>query len=601
MPKVECEVCGGTDFYKESGHYFCNECQTQTQEIQEHVFEEELVKFNVKSTRKIEKNRDKSENNITSWECYNIILCKLTDQLIELGADKKLKPIVRYLWMSYLEKLEIIKPGEDIPKLPAVNYRKDAEIIYGIKTSRKRRRSVSSRSGSEATLNTSVSLKRERSRKKRALAESQLEEIAQKSTQESTSLYNETLTSIKSSSDKSSPSVMYNQYVLKELRKKCGKTHLKRHSSNVSMKCHKIKHSNISYKHKVTLLTPTKLYCILYVGLMINKDDIQIGDLLRFINDGHISFNYYRNLFPDDFHHKNLNIRDNSVKRTLTNFSFRKNVAQMINFLNLHKYITKPDLPKLCRRFCKELNLPDDLTNYVVNIVNKTSPKLNFAKNSTIFPNYEGRIMSVILVVLKLLFGFDDVTEYEFSRYSQLCDEYITFPKMFNVVDWMKYLHYRSVIIDEYHFPTQYNNNQTTVDSDLYLQFTSTKPPQFDEDMQLNKYMSQYKQLLLKLKDLQQNFNVGLEFEPSLTQSYNYCRFLSKSESNKPYQHEILNYESSNHSMDYLLKPNSFLKLINKGKHVDTVHHGANQNWKMKRIENLYTENKQTTELTKML
>lgn len=124
MPKVECEVCGGTDFYKESGLYFCNECQTQTQEIQEHVFEEELVKFNVKSTRKIEKNRDKSENNITSWECYNIILCKLTDQLIELGADKKLKPIVRYLWMSYLEKLEIIKPGEDIPKLPAVNYRK---------------------------------------------------------------------------------------------------------------------------------------------------------------------------------------------------------------------------------------------------------------------------------------------------------------------------------------------------------------------------------------------------------------------------------------------------------------------------------------------
>jgi len=52
IPSMECEECGGTNFYKETGHFYCSECQTQSQQVREHVFEQETI--NKKSARKIQ-------------------------------------------------------------------------------------------------------------------------------------------------------------------------------------------------------------------------------------------------------------------------------------------------------------------------------------------------------------------------------------------------------------------------------------------------------------------------------------------------------------------------------------------------------------------
>lgn len=53
-PALECEVCGGTDFHKESGHFYCNECQTQSQQVQEHVFEIDDGSAKKTGTKKIQ-------------------------------------------------------------------------------------------------------------------------------------------------------------------------------------------------------------------------------------------------------------------------------------------------------------------------------------------------------------------------------------------------------------------------------------------------------------------------------------------------------------------------------------------------------------------
>lgn len=123
---IACNVCGGTNFFIEAGHYYCSECQTQSQDVREQVFDvpEETTAARPTSSKKIRKKK-KAEDQLTSWECYNYILLGLVNELIELGANSKLKRVVHILWFKYLIKLNVIsdKPSET-PKLCAINSRK---------------------------------------------------------------------------------------------------------------------------------------------------------------------------------------------------------------------------------------------------------------------------------------------------------------------------------------------------------------------------------------------------------------------------------------------------------------------------------------------
>lgn len=126
MATISCEFCGGTNFYKETGFYFCSDCQTQTQAIQEHEFEEPEIgtAVNVQSQTRIKKKKEdeKPEDQLTSWECYNFILLGLVNEMIELGADPELKRTVKTLWYMYLKHLEVIgNNDEHKPRLQAVN------------------------------------------------------------------------------------------------------------------------------------------------------------------------------------------------------------------------------------------------------------------------------------------------------------------------------------------------------------------------------------------------------------------------------------------------------------------------------------------------
>lgn len=125
IQNVICNVCGGKDFIKDGGYYYCTECQTQTQELREQNYErlETTTKpiYEAKTTIK-KKGVDKSFK-LTSWEGYNYILAGLVKELIELGAKPELKEITYQLWVSYLIELEILtKKGYKKPKL-GIRYR----------------------------------------------------------------------------------------------------------------------------------------------------------------------------------------------------------------------------------------------------------------------------------------------------------------------------------------------------------------------------------------------------------------------------------------------------------------------------------------------
>lgn len=185
--------------------------------------------------------------------------------------------------------------------------------------------------------------------------------MSQQLTQDSLSLHNETLPSLRGSSSKSetpNEQLRYNVYSTREMKKKMSKKHVGKHKIfDEDLKCHR-KITSKEYEFGVHFLSPIKIYCLLYLGLLITKDKLQLGDLLRFIREGHLSFNNYISLFPEEYSNKLLNIANNNKNAVLTSSSIRTYTAKMAKFLGVTTYIMVPDLNELCRRFCKEMNLP---------------------------------------------------------------------------------------------------------------------------------------------------------------------------------------------------------------------------------------------------
>ncbi|XP_014293494.1 TATA box-binding protein-associated factor RNA polymerase I subunit B, partial [Halyomorpha halys] len=145
--KPACIQCGGTDYVLESGFYFCSECQVQSQDIREEVYDDYWqgqrtgrISIPAPSSQEVGtqdsilKPSVATDKSLTSWEVFNVILKGLVDELTLLGAPKELKLIVLQLWATYLMKSEAAFISKHIEKRPRLdlNFRKrDAELIYG--------------------------------------------------------------------------------------------------------------------------------------------------------------------------------------------------------------------------------------------------------------------------------------------------------------------------------------------------------------------------------------------------------------------------------------------------------------------------------------
>ncbi|XP_032675536.1 TATA box-binding protein-associated factor RNA polymerase I subunit B isoform X2 [Odontomachus brunneus] len=449
----KCGICGCSDFYNKSGYFFCATCQSTYEGIKEQILEvrvDDTTKLRKMRISNARRNRIDKELGWTSWELYNFILIGLTNELIELGAPVDIKVTVLQLWARYLGKLEVAFTSTKqklMPKLARRYKKRDAEIISGKVFVQKRIRKRKKIDGSVTSSKTSAyqsegSSLRELNRNKKLMSTADYDRFMQSqasSEGDALSGFNQSVYSVQSSTGRPENygRVQFNSSARKEAKKV--KSIAKKVPRN---KRNKFKTSYITSQYKIgpELITPMKLWAILYLSLRIHNNPIQLGDMLRYAREGHLSYYKLDHLIPPEV------------------------------------TLTKSDLNFLSRTMDTYITHKGGVSLYGERLVALSPPKMKFDKKSYI-PNYEGRVMAFVVVILKTLLALDGITEYEISNFadkinSVISDEGVCMTRLFSFREWQRHIECRRTVLANMHFPTKlkYDPNIPIVSS-LYIKF----------------------------------------------------------------------------------------------------------------------------------
>ncbi|XP_018339956.1 PREDICTED: TATA box-binding protein-associated factor RNA polymerase I subunit B [Trachymyrmex septentrionalis] len=485
---LKCVICGCSDFFKASGYSFCMICQTQSQDIGEEL-EYDVPMGNttkLQKTKIYRAKRDRTDEvGWTSWELYNFVLIGLTNELIELGVSADIKITVLQLWARYLGKLEVAFVSTKkklIPKLARRYHKRDAEILYGRVAQKRPKKRIKTESIADSTIiypNEEISWK-ELNRNKKLMVTADYDRLIRSQV----SLEEDAFSSAHSSEQSfKNIRIKFNSSAKKEKKKI---ENMAKKVSKSKRRKYKQTHVTTQYKTSPELITPTKLWAILYLALRIHNQDIHLSDMIRYGREGRLSYYRLDRLIPPEVPLTKNDINFLSRAMDITHKGMRNVIGQMAKFLEVTKIIC-PDLYSLVNRYCIELALPKGISLYAERLISLSSPKMTFDKISCI-PNYEGRAMAFIIVILKTLLSLDGITENEISNVadninSAVNDEGICDTKLFSFREWQKYIECRRTILINAHCPTKlkYNPNIPDVNS-LYIKFLESVDSKIDRE-----------------------------------------------------------------------------------------------------------------------
>ncbi|KAK0183093.1 hypothetical protein PV327_001165 [Microctonus hyperodae] len=584
-----CVLCGGYEFYLEAGYYFCTECQTKHEGKRE-----EVTDFRVDPAtrfRKIRIRKDKSSSGgdkaerLTSWEQYNFILIGLANELIELGASMDTKMTLLQLWATYLGKLEVAFTSTNkiiLPRLARRFNKKDAEIIYGRLKQKKRKKK--SKSGSSVVSASSVvsscasggSSKAEIAKQKKNLINSAYEQYmqSQNSDTDAHSMTNQSSISVASSGSDTSirggEKIKFNKYARQEAKKAKA---MAKSVPKTKRKEFKERHVTASYSAGPQIITMSKIWGLVCLALRINDDKIHLSDMLRYSREGHISYYRVEHFLPSDVSLSNAEVNSLNPANEITHKGLRRIIAKLANFLRVFQ-LPHPNLLSLMERYVTELQLPNGILVYAERMMARSPPNMKFNMKSQLLPNYEGRAMAFIIVVMKILFGLDGITEYEISRVidriniiGQERGELES--RLFSFCEWQRYIECRRCILIKEHFPTKLRRDPySTGSSHLYVNFIqSIQSKNARDDLKptkCNNLISKDIADIMKrsIERLNDNMPLGenvVFFPPSLTSQHDYLQqLLANPDKDLP---SILRQNFSTTKVGYMLKPESLEQL----------------------------------------
>ncbi|XP_069695456.1 TATA box-binding protein-associated factor RNA polymerase I subunit B isoform X2 [Periplaneta americana] len=543
-------------------------------------------------------------NSFTSWEYYSFILKGLVNELINLGANPKINVVVLQLWTRYLRKLEVAFTSVTTSKSPkiGINFNpRDVKLVYGQERSvrqckRKKRRkrrssqgdvSVSSCSSDGYSDNDLLSMKRRRLNvSKNKLVRSDYEK--QQSDESASEYFNETILNLDTSGLSKASSASESSVKSERIRYSSAARNLRKTLRERTYSTSKSNIGNFSVARtflsttKPEILCRLKLLAIIYLALLLTEDKIQLSDMMRWLDEGELSYHEVTHFFPEEIRLKG---HDMTVfgRYTVQPSYVGVMIAakEMAEYLDIN-YLPAPDLLSLARKYVNELNLPAETVENVKWLMSIAPPAMIYKKSMKYIPHYEGRVMAFIIVLLKLLLGLDGKTEDKVSKVSKKLNRLLendpaSDTRLFVWNDWVKYIECRKSVLAAFHFPTEVAQNPDKFsDPSAFIKFwekMKTKD-KFRQDRiilsQLHKMNPELTSALeyafLKLEKNDSGRDNVLNFVPSLTPRKSHLETIlqSKSSSLSSTVRNILNQDFTTTKLQHLIKPEEYIAMAEK-------------------------------------
>lgn len=586
-----CTVCRGTDFFCDSGYYYCSECQTQYQDLREEVvegndWEEQPRRKKRKRSSVLPKAPQVVEENMTSWEGYNFALVGLVNELISLGVNPSFKKLVLKLWSTYLAKLEVAFTSKTEPALPKLgpNYKHyDAYIIYGYserkekqEEAKQQRLKDKKKNAHDELLDDSASGEYHVDKLKNLKRKRVAFQMDCDRSMNEMSLTSQTLTD-----------VTLEMLSTSQMDEEEGTHHLDLEFTAEGEK-HKGKYLIPSMHPGV--LSRSKLLVILYLALLISREKVKLSDLLRWTQEEHLSYINICKLLPS---------MAKAVGETASLFGVAQRppayedvltmTQQFSHFIGV-KVLKAPQLSDLIKHYTTQLNLPAQvclLAQRLLALLPEQRQAVIVSVKDKI-PNWEGIAMSHIIIALKILFGLDGCTENRNSRVAQRINRLIAVQhgtvKLFVWEDWVKFctlrktafmlLHDRSYI--ESNLPTSAIQNIKPALSAWGNKWES-KEIRSGEFLRKNEIFLAHLQAVSRLQNKSSDCasDIPLNFAPSLSPNSHYTETILCALQNGQLQvpsggewanavnslnHDILSENFSSSVIDYLTHPERYVE-----------------------------------------
>lgn len=228
--------------------------------------------------------------------------------------------------------------------------------------------------------------------------------------------------------------------------------------------------------HNYDILTRNTIFFIIFLAMNQINCEHQLGDIIRYIREGHLTYYDISKFFPE-----NIDITKIQKNFRLINFSipshnhFRFEVTGIAKLLNVRMQI--PDMSKLCKRYCDELELPNDVYRLIEILLIIYPPEMEIKSHQRV-PNYEGRAMAYIIFIMKYLFGLDDDREERISQSALTINSTLSningndIQSLFIWSEWVKYIEMRNVLLSKCHYPSALViDSKSELNTHLYMDY----------------------------------------------------------------------------------------------------------------------------------
>ncbi|CAH0597615.1 unnamed protein product [Chrysodeixis includens] len=232
---------------------------------------------------------------------------------------------------------------------------------------------------------------------------------------------------------------------------------------------------------------------MLYLALNLDKSQIQLSHLYRFIKENRLNFSNLDRYVPEDIDLKSIGQWFNFLQSKICSMhKVRALSMSLLRKLNLGPPIV-PDLKKMVDNILAELCLPHDLKPLIFSLMHYRPCDFldlsNRAKEHLVrVPDYEAVTMAYIIVAMKMCFGLDNNYEIKLSNVVNKINEERNLSKshrigkysesssrLFSFKEWCSYLQFRKIVLCK-NCLFMSDQNYLDIDDYVYLEHMEELP-----------------------------------------------------------------------------------------------------------------------------